>query len=228
MYEPTILAYIWDWTAVQQSLNYLLGGIAVTAEVCAYAALLVIPISLLAAAGRQSRFTLVRRLVQLYLDFFRSTPFLVQLMWWYFALPILTGYTFTSMQAAVLGLAFYIGSYEAEVVRAGILSLEGGQTQAGLALGMTRFQVYRRVVLPQAVVRMIPASMNILIQLIKESAVVSAVSVTDIMWRAESVASRTYRPAEPLTFAGFAYVAVILPLSFVARYLHRRQQATLE
>ena len=93
---------------------------------------------------------------------------------------------------------------------------------------MRPFQAYRRIILPQAMARMIPPTLNVLIILIKESAVVSAVSVTDLMWRAGAVATRSYRFLEPLTFAGLAYLAMIIPLSLAARWLHRRQRAAFD
>jgi polar amino acid transport system permease protein len=160
-----------------------------------------------------------------YVDVFRTTPFLVQLIWFFFVLPMLTGYELPAFQTAVLSLSLYIASYEAEVVRAGVLSLESGQREAGIALGMRPFQVYRRIILPQAMARMIPPTLNVLIILIKESAVVSAVSVTDLMWRAGAVATRSYRFLEPLTFAGVAYLAIIIPLGLAARWMHRHQRA---
>ena len=220
--------YRWDWRFVGQSLPFLLGGIATTAKVCLAAAMLVIPLALVVAALRQSRFGVLRGVAAVYVDVFRTTPFLVQLVWFFFVLPMLTGYQLAAFETAVLALALYIGAYEAEVVRAGILSLEVGQREAGVALGVRRFQVYRRIILPQAMARMIPPTLNVLIILIKESAVTSAVSVTDLMWRAGAVATRSYRFLEPLTFAGVTYLAIIIPLSLAARWMHRRQRLAFD
>ena len=220
--------YRWDWRFVGQSLPFLLGGIATTAKVCLAAAMLVIPLALVVAALRQSRFGVLRGVAAVYVDVFRTTPFLVQLVWFFFVLPMLTGYQLAAFETAVLALALYIGASEAEVVRAGILSLEVGQREAGVALGMRRFQVYRRIILPQAMARMIPPTLNVLIILIKESAVTSAVSVTDLMWRAGAVATRSYRFLEPLTFAGVTYLAIIIPLSLAARWMHRRQRLAFD
>jgi polar amino acid transport system permease protein len=218
----------WDWHFIGQSLPFLLGGLGTTVLVCLAAVVVTIPVALLAAAGRMSRFAMARAAAKFYVDFFRSTPFLVQLVWLFFALPMLVDVNLTGLEAAIIGLGLYIGSYQAEVVRGGILSLESGQREAGLALGMTASQLYRRIVLPQAMRRMLPPSMNVLVVLIKESAVVSAVSVTDLMWRAEAVGTRSYRPLEPLTFAGVVYVLMIIPLSLWSRNIHRRQAAQME
>jgi polar amino acid transport system permease protein len=221
-------AYDWDWSFVGQSVPFLLGGIAMTARVCAAAAVLVVPIALIMATLRQSRWRILRAVAAVYVDVFRTTPFLVQLVWFFFVLPMLTGYQLEAFETAVLALALYIGSYQTDVVRAGILSLEAGQREAGLALGMRPFQAYHRIILPQAMARMIPPTLNVLIILIKESAVTSAVSVTDLMWRAGAVATRSYRFLEPLTFAGVAYLAIIIPLSLAARWIHRRQRAAFD
>lgn len=220
--------YQWDWHFVWQSLPFLGGGILVTLRVCGLAALLMFAIAFVAAAARMSRFWILRALVTLYLDFFRSTPFLVQLVWFFFALPLLTGQTIGSFTAATIGLALYIGAYETEVVRAGILSVESGQREAALALGLPRWKAMLLVVLPQALVRMIPPTMTVLTFLIKESAIVSAVTVADLMWRANSVAIRSYHPVEPLTFAGLAYAVLIVPLTVLARLLHRRNRVWFE
>lgn len=220
--------YHWDWQFIGQSLPYLVGGVWTTVYVCALASVVMFPVAFLAAAARMSPFIGFRTLGSLYVNFFRSTPFLVQLVWIFFALPLMLPFELSPVEASVIGLALYIGAYEAEVVRSGIASLEGGQRQAGLAIGMTPLQVYRRIVLPQALLRMLPATVSILVILIKESAVVSAVSVTDLMWRSAAIGSRSYRPVEPLIFASLVYVGMILPLSLAARRLHRRIQHATE
>jgi polar amino acid transport system permease protein len=190
--------------------------------------MLVVPISLLGAAGRMSSHRLVRGVSTLYVDVFRSTPFLVQLFWLFFVLPVLTGFNITGMQAAVVGLALYIGSYETEVIRAGIISLEKGQREAALAIGMTRWQAYKNVILPQAIRRTLPPTISMVVSLVKESSVISVVSVTDLMWRANAMASRSYRFLEPLTFVGLVYVALLIPLTLWARRLHQNQREAFD
>jgi len=209
--------YHWNWHIITQSLPFLAGGILTTIGVCAGAALLTIPVSLLGAAGRLSSFKPFNTLAKLYVDVFRSTPFLVQLVWFFFALPILIDYELTGVQASIIALALYIGAYQTEVIRSGILSLEGGQKEAAYALGMTPWQAYVRIILPQAMSRMVPPSLSNLIDLIKQSATVSAVSVADLTWRAASIASRSYRPLEPVVFPARVYMGMLLPLVFSAR-----------
>src|SRR3954468_13949411 len=106
----------WDWHFIGQSLPYLLGGLWTTIYVCVLAALLMFPISLIAAAGRMSAAWPICALASIYVNLFRSTPFLGQLVWIFFALPMLVHVEFSPVQAAVLGLALYIASYQAEVV----------------------------------------------------------------------------------------------------------------
>jgi polar amino acid transport system permease protein len=214
--------YGWDWHFLGQSLPFLAGGLWTTVYVCVLATVLMLPVSLLAASARMSRWIVLRAVASVYVNSFRSTPFLVQLVWIFFALPMLVPFQMNPVEAAVIGLALYIGAYQSEIVRSGIASLDSGQRAAGLALGMTPLQAYRRVVLPQALIRMAPATVSMVVILIKESAIVSAVSVTDIMWRASAVGTRSYRPIEPLLFAAAVYLALILPLTFLARSLHRK------
>ena len=164
-----------------------------------------------------------------YVDFFRSTPFLIQLVWLFFALPMLVDVSLTGLEAAIIGLGLYIGSYQAEVIRGGILSVDPGTKRGrprprhdvGAALP-TNYPT------PGHSAYDSPASMNVLVVLIKESHVVSAVSVTDLMWRAQAVGTRSYRPLEPLTFAGIVYVLIIMPLSLWSRRVHRLQTERLE
>jgi polar amino acid transport system permease protein len=222
--EAADTGYQWDWHFVGQSLPYLVGGVWTTLYVCAFATILMFPIALLAAGARMAPLWLVRFVGSFYINFFRSTPFLIQLVWIFFALPMVLPIELSPLQASVIGLALYIGAYQAEVVRSGILSLEAGQRAAGLALGMNGWQVYRRIILPQALLRMAPATISVLVILIKESAVVSAVSVTDLMWRSAAIGTRSYRPVEPLVFASLVYVGIILPLTLAARRVHRNIQ----
>ena len=177
---------------------------------------------MLAALARISGIRLLDWIATIYVDFFRTTPLLVQLVWIYFALPILIGQSLSGVQAGALGLSLYAGSYLAEIIRAGILSVERGQSEAALALGMTYAQVMRRIVLPQAVVRMLPPIASTFISLIKDSSLASIVSVPELMRQTQALASFTQRNMESLTVAAFLYFGLTYPLSLVVNYLHRR------
>lgn len=214
--------YTFQWDVLWQALPLLLQGILVTLKVCGLAIVVMFPLALVVYLARISPWWPLRALGSLYLDVFRSIPFLVQLFFVFFGLPMALGIFFTPVQAAVGTLACYMASYQAETFRAAMASVRRGQWEAAAAIGMTRFQQVRRVALPQALLLMIPPTINNVVQLFKEAVVVSAVSVPDVLWRAQEVANLNFHVAEPYTFVGAFYLAVIIPVSFVARVAHRR------
>ncbi|MFN8590625.1 MAG: amino acid ABC transporter permease [Thermomicrobiales bacterium] len=182
-------------------------------------------IGLVVALIRIANLPVINAVAVLYVDFFRSTPVLAQLVWIYYALPILTGISISAFAAGSLGLSLYAGSFFSEIFRAGILSVERGQTEAALALGMNRLQAMRRVILPQAMVRMLPPIGSSLITLVKDSALVSIISVPELMRQSEALASITFRRMEVLTITALIYFALTYPLSRGVDYLHRRLAA---
>lgn len=215
-------------SSFQQVLQYwpfLLSGIELTILVSLVAMAGGMAIGLLVALVRIANVPVVNPLAVLYVDFFRSTPVLAQLVWVYYALPILTGISISAFAAGSLGLSLYAGSFFSEIFRAGILSVERGQTEAALALGMNRTQAMRRVILPQAMVRMLPPIGSSLITLVKDSALVSIISVPELMRQSEALASITFRRMEVLTIAALIYFALTYPLSRGVDYLHRRMAA---
>ena len=160
---------------------------------------------------------------RLYIDFVRSTPILVQLLWVYFALPILTGVSLTPLVAAIGTLSFHSGPFLGEVFRAGILSVERGQKQAAFSLGMRPVQVFMRVVWPQAFGRMLPPTGNIFISLIKNSALASVVGVSELMWKTQAVGGYTFEDMEAFTVAAAVYVVfLIIPMSQLINFVNRR------
>jgi polar amino acid transport system permease protein len=211
-----------SFAQVLQYWPFLLSGVVLTIEVSLVAMLGGMAIGLLVALVRIARVPVLDGLAALYVDFFRATPVLAQLIWIYYALPILTGTSLTAFVAGSIGLSLYAGSFLSEIFRAGILSIERGQTEAALALGMSRAQAMRRVVLPQAVVRMLPPIGSSLITLVKDSALLSIISLPELMRQSEALASLTFRRMEVLTIAAVIYFALTYPLSRGVNALHRR------
>ena len=214
--------YVWDFSAFFKYLPFLLRGMEVTILVSLLSMGVGAIIGLAVALARLSPFAPLRWLAAFYVDFLRSTPLLIQLVWVFFALPILLGYSLPPIVAGVATLGAYSGAYLAELFRAGILSIASGQRHAALALGMTRTQVLRRIVLPQALARMLPPIASTLITLVKDSSLVSVISVAELMWAAQSLAAVSLRPVEVLTGTGLLYVALTYPLSLVAELTRRR------
>jgi His/Glu/Gln/Arg/opine family amino acid ABC transporter permease subunit len=211
-----------SFAQVLQYWPFLLSGVVLTIQVSLIAMLGGIAIGLVVALIRIARVPVASGVASLYVDFFRATPVLAQLIWFYYALPIITGYSLTAFAAGAIGLSLYAGSFLSEIFRAGILSVERGQTEAALALGMNRVQTLRRVILPQATVRMLPPIGSSLITLVKDSALLSIISVPELMRQSEALASITFRRMEVLTVAAMIYFALTYPLSRGVDYLHRR------
>lgn len=155
-------------------------------------------------------------------ELFRCTPVLVQLVWCYYALPILIGVNLSPPLAAFITLTMYGGSFYAEIIRGGIISIDAGQWDAGRALGMRIGALMRRIVLPQAFRRMVPAFTNRSIELAKMTAIASVVSVHELMYEARLLSANTYRPLEVFTVIALVYFVLIYPGTLLAYRLERR------
>jgi len=215
----------WKPEAVTRHLPFLLAGVQMTVMVTVAAMAVALVLGILVALARLSGSRTLQALSGFYIDVARSTPLLAQLIWAFYALPILIGYAPEPLAAGVLTLAFHSGAYLAEIYRAGLLSIPRGQRYAALSLGMTPAQALRRVVLPQAVARMLPPIGSQFITLFKESALVSLITLPELMWQAQSLAAFTMRPFEVLTAAAIIYTVLTLPQSLLVNHLHRRYLA---
>jgi His/Glu/Gln/Arg/opine family amino acid ABC transporter permease subunit len=182
-------------------------------------------VGLLVALARMSEVRSVQILAGLYIDIWRSTPLLIQLIWVFYALPILTGQFLDPLPAGILTMGLNVSAYLAEIYRAGILSIARGQRYAGLSLGMTRWQVLRRVILPQAITRMLPPFGSHFVSLVKDSSLVSLINLPEVMWQVQSLAATTMRPLEVLSAGALIYMIVTLPLAVLVNRLHRKYLA---
>jgi polar amino acid transport system permease protein len=179
-------------------------------------------LGLAVAMGRLSRWRPIRAAAFAYTEVFRTTPLLVQIVWVFYVLPIVTGITLSAFFSGLVALGFNVGAFMAEIYRAGILSVSPGQSAAGLALGMTRGQVMRRVVLPQAVTRVIPPMATTWVALFKDTSVLSAIGVVELMFRAREIATDTFRPLEIFTVVSVIYFLLTYPQSIAVNALYRR------
>jgi polar amino acid transport system permease protein len=214
-----------DWYA--QIFGYwpfLLSGLRWTLQISVGALFLASAIGFLAALARLSPFPPLRWLAALYVDFFRTTPLLVQLIWIYYALPILIGASLDGVTAGIVGLSLYTGSFLAEILRAGILSIEPGQREAAKAIGMTSFQLMRRIVLPQAISRVLPPLTGAFMNLIKDSSLTSVVAVPELMRQTQVISSYMQRNMEPLMVAALIYFCLTYPLALATNLLQQRAE----
>ena len=157
-----------------------------------------------------------------YVDSMRAIPVLVVLVWTYFALPLFTGAVLPPFWAALVALSIHIAAYVAEIVRAGVNSVRPGQTRAALALGMSRVQAVRSVVLPQALVRMLPAFGSILSITIKDTAIAAVIAVPEYMNQSQTLAGQSFRPIEVFTVAMAVYFLILFPVTRAVDMVYAR------
>lgn len=214
--------YQWDFRPVWENADLLLMGLLNTCSITLAALAFGIPLGLVLALLRLSPRRLLAWPAGAIIEIFRTTPPLVQLFWFFFALPILIKIEMTPYLAAVLTFSIQSSAFFAEVFRGGIISIERGQWEAAKAIGMTRRQQLRRVILPQAVKRMIPAFFERSIELMKTTTLVGTVSFADLLFNANDIAQRTFRPLEVFTVTALIYFVVITAISaLVSKFEHR-------
>jgi polar amino acid transport system permease protein len=148
-----------------------------------------------------------------YIDSMRSIPVLVVLVWTYFALPVVLGITLPPFWAATLALTVHISAYVAEIIRAGIMSVRPGQSRAAYALGMSRMRAIRDIVLPQALVRMLPAFGSVFSITIKDTAIAAVIAVPEYMNRSQTVAGQSFHPVEVFIVAMIVYFLILFPVT---------------
>jgi polar amino acid transport system permease protein len=209
-------------------------GLAVTLELTIACMLIGVVLGAALAVMRLSSNPVVRGGAYVYVSFFRGTPVLVQLLFWYnlaalyprisFGLPWVSlnaNQIVTPMAAAILGLGLNQAAYQSEIVRAGILSVDHGQSEAAEALGLTRMQIMRRIVLPQAMRVVIPPTGNETIGMLKSTALVSVLAVPDLLYSAQIIYSRNFQTIPLLIVASIWYLVVTSILSIGQFYLER-------
>ena len=213
---------ILDFSPVLADWGMLMSGAAVTVEVTAASLLLGCLVGLLVGIGRLNpRRRLVYGLCSAYLVFFRGTPLLVQLFIWFFGLPQF-GLMLPAFACGVVGLGLYSGAYVSEIVRGAIQSVDRGQNEAARSLGMSAGQAMRKIIIPQAVVRMIPPLGNEFIALIKNSALVSLLTIHDLMHEGQKIISVSYRSLEVYLAVALIYLVLTSATSGALRLIERR------
>jgi polar amino acid transport system permease protein len=228
----------WDIIGKYFFSRPVLDGIIVTLELTVIAMVIGVVLGIALAVCRLSPNPLVSRASWLYIWFFRGTPVLVQLLFWYdlsYVYPRLTvGIPFgpafvhinsntavTAFAAAIIGLGLNEGAYMAEIVRAGIISVDEGQTEAAQSLGMSRLQTMRRIVLPQAMRVIVPPTGNETISMLKTSSLASVITVGEVLFKVQTIYSRTYQTVPLLMVASIWYLIVTSVLTSGQYYVER-------
>jgi polar amino acid transport system permease protein len=214
--------YAWDFSFLWAYRWLILAGLGVTIAYTVGTILLGLVIGLITGLLRLSRNPMITAPLVAYIEIFRCTPLLVQIVWFYYALPVVLGIDIPAHVAAVLVLSLYTGAFYAEIIRGGVNSIERGQWDAARAIGMRRRQVMRHVILPQAVKRMIPPFMNQSIIQLKNTSLVSTIAVADLLYQGTIITAATYRPLEVYTMVAVIYFLVLFPLTLAAQQVERR------
>jgi len=199
----------------------LLEGAVLTVKITALGCILALVAAVLAALGKLYGPTPVRWLANTYIEIFRGTSALVQLFWLFFVLPQF-GLTLDAFPVAVIGLGLNVGAYGAEVVRGAITAVARGQWEAAIALNMSRSQMLRRIILPQAFIAMIPPLGNLFIELLKSTALVSLITLNDLAFKAQQLNQTTMKTIPIFTLVLLMYLAMSLALTIGMRLLERR------
>lgn len=216
------MGYEWSFGFLLRYTHLFLVGIATTLAYTIGTVLLGLLIGLALGMARLSKSRLVNAPLVAFIEVFRCTPLLVQIVWFYYALPVILGIQIPATVAAVLVLSLYTGAFYAEIFRGGIVSIEPGQWDAARALGLRWRHVMRCVVLPQAVRRMVPPFMNQSIIQLKNTSLVSTIAVPDLLYQGSLITADTYRPLEVYTVVALIYFALLFPATRLVQWWEGR------
>jgi len=216
--------YTWSFAPIIQASDLFLWGAWITVLYTVGSIAIGLVLGLAVCFARLSGIGPLNWFAQGFQELFRCTPLLVQLLWIYYALPLLLGFDMPNWAAALLTLSLYAAAFYAEVFRGGIVSIDKGQFEAGAAIGMSGWQVMRRIILPQAIRRMMPAFINQSVTQFKNTSLVSVISVADLTYMASIVNGQTYRPLESYTVVAVLYFVILFPMMKFADYIEHRMR----
>ena len=214
--------YQFRWDVIPNNIDFLMSGLQMTLIISATALFFAMIGGLLLALIDMSRYLAVRAIGLTIGEVIRNTPILVQLLWVYYVLPIVFNIRISSFAAILIGLSVYMAAFMSEVYRSGIQAVPKGHREAAQVLGLTPFQSFRRIVLPQAIRFTLPPLASNFVQLIKFSSLGAVISVTEITRRGMELSSSTFRPLEIFSFIAVVYFFICWPLSMTIRIWEHR------
>jgi arginine/lysine/histidine transport system permease protein len=214
-----------DFSFLQKYYGFFIDGTSITLFLSFFGVALGVILGVLLALMKLSKNILLKSFSSAYIELVRGTPLLVQLYIIYYGLPRLIGLDFGDITLGIVAISLNSAAYVAEIIRAGILSIDKGQMEAARSLGMTYNMAMIKIIIPQAFKNILPALGNEFIVLIKESSIVSVVGIHDLMYNADTVRGNTYLPFEPLIVAALIYFVITFILSKLLNLLERRMRA---
>jgi polar amino acid transport system permease protein len=216
------MGHDWDFATILLNWNVLARGLLHTLQLALICLVGGLALGLPIGAARYSRQPWCHWPATAFVEIFRNTPALIQIMWFFFAFPIVAPFAIDAFSAAALALTLNTAAFSAEIYRGGIQSIAPTQWQAGKALGMTWAQTMRRVILPQAVRRMLPAFTNRGIELIKMTTLASTIAFAELLHEAKTLAAINFNPIEAYTTVALIFFALIYPLTLLVQRLELR------
>jgi len=221
--SSVLASYQWHWQVIWEDhhLQYLLGGIKLTVLLTATSFFSGLLLAFFVAGARLSRFRVVRWVAYVYVEFFRTIPLLLGLLWVYYGIPsIYPGWTLSPFLSAYLLFTLNIAAILSEALRAGVLSLGKGQRWAGASLGMRPWQISYRILMPQAFRRVVPVLGSTWVALFKDTALVFVIGLSEITFRSNSISIETYRQLEIYTATLLLYFLITWPQARVVDRLY--------
>jgi polar amino acid transport system permease protein len=209
--------YEWNFDVVWDYRMVYVRGAVITLGLSLSSFILSMVLGLFIGIARQSKNRLFSIPASWYVEVLRDTPVLVQIVWIFYCFPILVGLKMTAFWSCVVALSIHMSAYVAEILRAGIASIDKGQVDAAKVLGMSYVQVMKRIVLPQAFRRMLPPLVNNFADIMKLSALASVIGVYELLHSVDNVIMNNFRPLEMYSVLGIVYFILIFPVAFSAR-----------
>ncbi len=212
----------YDWSVIWQYREQLAEGVAVTVLLTVITMAAAVPGGIAVMMLRQSKIKLLSWLGTAFVEFFRNLPLILLIYWAFYVLPILVEWTVSAFATGVIALALAISAYNAETFRAGVNSIRKGQSDAALALGMSRWQVMYKVVLPQAGRRILPVLASTWVSLFKDTSLVSVIAVGELAYTSMEIRSQTFRILEMLTAMAVIYWCLGYPQAKLVDWIYRK------
>jgi His/Glu/Gln/Arg/opine family amino acid ABC transporter permease subunit len=214
--------FAFDWKLITSNWQNFLNATLMTFYVAIWSMLVALGLGLVLALLRNSRNTIVQIPARIYVGFFRALPLYVFLLWLYYGFKVAFGLGLEAIQAAVLALGLISAAYMSEIYRSGLLAVDRGQYEAGVSIGLSTAQVYRKVVLPQVFRTVLPASMNQFVGILKGATIVGIIGVFDLMYFARTSAAITFKPFEFYSTAGVIFIVSTLVFAALAGWMESR------
>lgn len=218
------MSYSFDFSGLSQGYDELLDGLRITVELTIAANLIGVTFGFIVALLVMSKLKVVRIPAMLFVEFFRCTPAIIQIIWFFYCVPILFDVYLESVTMGILALGLNLTAFNAEAYRAAIQSVPKEQHDAGIALGLSPLQRVLYIVLPHAVRASVPVLITNGIGIFQQTALVAIVAIQDLMYQGKALATTTYRPIETFTLIAVIYFAISFPIAQLVQTIERRRE----